>query len=94
MELKEYAIVAALLMTTSAYADPIYLECVILDESLEDGGMSIAVRLDESTGKVSHSTDKRAFSVEGIWSADTIRYKYVDEYRTTWTETHKGDEGL
>jgi hypothetical protein len=76
--LKISAFVIALIASTIAYADPIYLKCSVSGESLEGGRMDIEVRLDESSGKVSHSTDKRIFNADGIWSADSIRYKYVD----------------
>jgi hypothetical protein len=75
--LKKYVIVAALIASASVYADPIYLECSLLDEENDNGREDIEVRLDESNGKVSHSTNKLVFNADGIWSADAIRYKYV-----------------
>ena len=75
--MKKYAVVTALIASASVYAEPIYLECSLVGEGLEGGRMDVEVRLDESSGKVSHSTDKQIFKADGIWSADAIRYKYV-----------------
>ena len=76
--MKKYAVVTALIASASVYADPIYLECSLVGEGLEGGRTDVEVRLDESSGKVSHTTDKQIFIADGIWTADAIRYKYVD----------------
>ncbi len=76
--MKKYAVIAALITSASVYADPIYLKCSISSEETDEHHQNIEVRLDESNGKVSHSTDALVFNADGIWSAEAIRYKYMD----------------
>ncbi len=75
--MNKYVTVTALIASASVYADPIYLECSLIDDGIENGREDIEVRLDESSGKVSNSNNKLVFKADGIWSADAIRYKYV-----------------
>lgn len=75
--MKRYVAVALFIASGGVFANPIYLQCSLLDDDIDNGREDIEVRLDESNGKVSHTTNKLVFKADGIWSADAIRYKHV-----------------
>ncbi len=65
----------ALFTAANIYADPVYLDCFV--EDTPNVRSDFKVRLDESSGKVSHSDDRLTYNADGIWTADSVSYKHV-----------------
>ncbi len=57
-----------------AEAEPIYLKCLITSEP---GYRPFEVKLDEVTGKISHTkNDGSGFNADGVFSSSTVSYRH------------------
>ena len=57
------------------FAKPIYLECDVHSDKQQ---RVFNVKVDEDSGKVTHSEPGFAFNAEGFFSADKITYQKID----------------
>jgi hypothetical protein len=68
--------VAVVLVPASAVADPAYLKCSL---PVDSERMTIQLKIDESTGKITHTQDNGlTFNAEGFFAANTIKYQKID----------------
>jgi hypothetical protein len=66
---------ALLILVAGAQAAPVYLDC---DVSGESERKTFSVKLDESSGEVTHtSEDGGAFNAKGFFSAKAVSYQRV-----------------
>lgn len=57
-------------------AEPIYLDCEVSKGSEQE---KFSVKLDESSGKITHTRDNgSAFNAEGFFAANSISYQKID----------------
>ena len=69
-------IVATAFCCTTAWSDPIYLDCKL---PRDRGDFRVQLMIDEASGRISHTQDNGfAFNTEGFFTANTITYQKVD----------------
>lgn len=75
--MKNIALVFTLiLMSSIAYAKPIYLECSTKSEKETH---NFSVKFDEESGKITHTQeDGYAFNTEGFFAANEVTYQKID----------------
>lgn len=71
--------IVSLFFTTTAYAEPTYLECKVVNENNigKQKYLSFSVKADEANGKITHTDSDMSFNEEGFFSANTIKYRVV-----------------
>ncbi len=71
-------LIVALFFPALAFAEPIYLACEVCSESNESDQKKFEIKLDEDSGKITHSRGKgSAFNAEGFFAIDTISYQDI-----------------
>ena len=65
----------ALLSSNIAKAEPIYLDCFTKFEN--DPEKKFSVKLDEETGKITHTGSNSAFNADGFYGPNKISYQNI-----------------
>ena len=67
--------ITMLLAPVLVNAEPIYLKCTTAAD--KDGSRVFEVKLDEATGKITHTGKEKAFNADGFFESNAISYKNV-----------------